>query len=165
MNIGAGARAFIALGANLGDPEASVREAMRRLDDGTLGRVVSRSSLYRSAPVGMFDQPDFVNAMVEMRTHCSPLELMRALLRLEAAMGRIRGERNGPRVIDLDLIAFDSRRFSTDELQLPHPRALQRAFVMLPWSEIAADCDLAGGGKVGQVAAGLSTAQIRRLDA
>lgn len=161
----AGARAFIALGANLDDPAARLREALSRLDDSACGRIVACSSLYRSAPVGMLDQPDFVNAVVELRTGLCPLQLMRGLLRLEAAMGRIRGERNGPRVIDLDLVAFDARVLATPELQLPHPRALERAFVMLPWSEIAPDFRPFGGEAVRVLASRLLPADIHRLDA
>ena len=96
---------------------------------------------------------------------CARLQLMRGLLLLEAAMGRIRGERNGPRVIDLDLVAFDARVLATPELQLPHPRALERAFVMLPWSEIAPDFRPFGGDEVRVLASRLPPADIHRLDA
>jgi len=160
-----GGRAFIALGANLDDPAARLREAMSRLDDQAFGCVVACSSLYRSAPVGRLDQPEFVNAAVELRTGLCPLELMRRLLQLEAAMGRARGERNGPRRIDLDLVAFDARVLAIPELQLPHPRALERAFVMLPWSDIAPDFRPFGGTEVRVLASRLLPADIHRLDA
>ncbi|MBK6727854.1 MAG: 2-amino-4-hydroxy-6-hydroxymethyldihydropteridine diphosphokinase [Xanthomonadales bacterium] len=159
------ARAFVALGANLDDPAARLREAMARLDEGPLGRVVAQSSLYRSAPVGRLDQPHFVNALVELRTALCPLALMRSLLQLEVLLGRVRGERNGPRRIDLDLVAFDARVLATPELQLPHPRALERAFVMLPWSDIAPDFRPFGGDEVRVLASRLLPADIHRLHA
>lgn len=158
------AQATIALGANIGAPHERVRDAMQRLDVAPFGHVVARSSLYRTVPVGMRDQPDFVNAVVVLRTTMAPLALMQALLDLEARLGRVRAERNGPRCIDLDLIAYDARQIATPELQLPHPRAIERAFVMVPWAEIAPDAELLGL-RVVDVAARLPRHGIARIEA
>jgi len=89
---------------------------------------------------------------------------LQALLDLEARLGRVRAERNGPRRIDLDLIAYDARRIDTPELQLPHPRALERAFVMVPWAEVAPEAEIRGQ-RVADVAARLSCHDIARIEA
>ncbi len=155
---------WVALGANIDAPAERVREAMRLLDADPFGRVAARSSFYRTAPVGMLDQPDFVNAVVALQTPLAPLALMRALLELETQLGRVRAERNGPRRIDLDLIAYDARHIDTPELQLPHPRAIERAFVMVPWAEVAPDAVI-GGQRVADLAARLPCHDIARIEA
>lgn len=165
MNAAEEGVAFIALGANIDQPDARVREALVHLHGAPFGQVVAASSLYRTAPVGMLDQPDFINAVAALRTSLAPFVLMQALLALEARLGRVRGERNGPRRIDLDLLAFDARRISLPELQLPHPRAAGRAFVLLPWREIAAEFVVAGLGSVAELADRLPPAEIHRLEA
>ncbi len=129
-------RALIALGANLGDPQAALHWATKRLD--TLGRVTAVSGFYRTKPVGgPSNQPDYLNAALELETTLEPLPLLRALLALEAEYGRVRQERWGARVLDLDLIAYDCAVLNTPELTLPHPRAWERLFVLEPLSEIA----------------------------
>lgn len=157
--------AFVALGANIDAPEARVRECIDLLDATSFGRVVARSSLYRSAPVGRLDQPDFVNAAVALETPLAPLGLMQALLALEARLGRVRDVRNGPRRIDLDLIIFGHRSINLPELVLPHPRAAERAFVLQPLHEIAADLVLPGYGAVAQLLALLPRSDIHRIAA
>ena len=164
MSDASSALAYVALGANIDAPDARVSEAMQRLDAAPFGRVMARSSLYRTAPVGKLDQPDFVNAMVALQTPLAPHDLIRALLGLEAQLGRVRGERNGPRRIDLDLIAYDARRIDLPDLQLPHPRAVERAFVMVPWAEIAPDAVI-GGARVADLAARLPCHDIARIEA
>lgn len=164
MNAAATALVYVALGANIDAPIERVREAMRCLGAAPFGHVVARSSLYRTAPVGKLDQPDFINAVVALQTALAPRDLMQALLDLEARLGRVRGERNGPRRIDLDLIAYDRRRIDTPGLQVPHPRAVERAFVLVPWAEIAPD-DLVDGERVAELAARLSCHDIARIEA
>ncbi len=158
------ALACVALGANIDAPVERVREAMRLLDGTPFGRIVARSSLYRTAPVGKLDQPDFINAVAILQTPLAPFALMQALLDLEARLGRVRAERNGPRRIDLDLITYDARLIDTPELQLPHPRALERAFVMVPWAEVAPEAEIRGQ-RVADVAARLSCHDIARIEA
>ena len=159
------ARVFVALGSNLDDPMQRIREAMLALDAPPFGRCVARSSFYLSAPVGFLDQPDFVNAVVELCSPLAPLALIDALLALEQRLGRTRGARNAPRRIDLDLLACDARRLHTPELTLPHPRAAERAFVLLPWQEIAPEFELPGLGRIADLARALPASAIRRMDA
>ena len=134
--------AAIALGSNLnskwGDPAATLREAIRRI--GQLGKVHALSSLRETAPFGYTDQPDFTNAALLMETDLEPLDLMRALLEIERAMGRDRSAAvppKGPRIIDLDLLLVDSLILRKPELTLPHPAMHERRFVLEPLAEIA----------------------------
>jgi 2-amino-4-hydroxy-6-hydroxymethyldihydropteridine diphosphokinase len=129
------ATAYIALGANLGDRDATLRKAVRRL--ASLGEVVAVSSLYETDPVGYADQPQFLNAVLRIETDLSPNELMRALLTVEQEMGRLRTFRNAPRPLDLDLLMVDDVVVESPELTLPHPRLHERAFVLIPLAEIA----------------------------
>jgi 2-amino-4-hydroxy-6-hydroxymethyldihydropteridine diphosphokinase len=133
--------AAIALGSNLasefGDREANLREVVRRL--GELGEVKAVSQFYDTEPVGYLDQPRFLNAAVVLETELEPVELMRALLDIEKAMGRERVIAKGPRVIDLDLLLYGEHVMSTAELTLPHPEMQERRFVLEPLAEIAGD--------------------------
>lgn len=132
------ARAFVAIGANLGDAQATVRQAMNDLDTVSGTRVVARSSLYRSAPVDATG-PDFINAVVALDTTLAPQALLAELHRLEGGAGRERPYRNAPRTLDLDLLRHGDAAIESEGLRLPHPRMMQRAFVLLPLAEIAPD--------------------------
>lgn len=128
--------AFIALGANLGDPVAAIGQALEDLDalDGVT--LSQRSSLYRTAPLDS-SGPDYVNAVAEiLTTLCAPALLIQ-LQQLESRAGRERPYRNAPRVLDLDILTYGEGRISSETLQLPHPRMNERAFVLLPLAEIA----------------------------
>jgi 2-amino-4-hydroxy-6-hydroxymethyldihydropteridine diphosphokinase len=129
--------AYISLGSNLGDRLANLREATVRLK--SIGNVSRASSFYETEPVEFTDQPWFVNAVVELQTELAPVELLRALLGLERAMGRERKIAKGPRTIDLDLLLYDNESVNTPELTLPHPSFHQRRFVLAPLAEIAPD--------------------------
>ncbi len=144
-------RAFVALGSNLQDPAAQVTRALRELNDLPGTRVVQPSSLYRTAPVGYDNQPDFINAVAEVETSLSPMELLRSLLALEDSHGRERPFPNAPRVLDLDLLIYDDLIMQSPELNLPHPRMHERGFVLLPLAEIAPDLLIPGRGKVSQL--------------
>jgi len=126
----------VALGANLGDAPAAVRQAMVALDGLPATRVTARSSLYRTAPVDA-QGPDFINAVVALETELAPLDLLHALQRIEGDAGRQRPYRNAPRTLDLDLLSHGDTPLQTAELTLPHPRMQQRAFVLVPLAEIA----------------------------
>jgi len=134
--------AYIGMGANLpswtGAPEATLAAATLRME--SLGRVVCRSSLYSTEPVGFADQPRFVNAVIELETGLEPRELLDGLLALELTFGRDRaaGFANGPRTLDLDILLFDDLKLSEPGLEIPHPRLAERAFVLAPLSEMAA---------------------------
>lgn len=133
--------AYIAMGANLsspaGPPEATLMAAAARLE--SVGRVTARSSLYSTRPVGLADQPRFVNAVVELETELEPRALLDALLAIEHQFGRDRssGIRNGPRTLDLDILLFGGLELSEPGLEIPHPRLAERKFVLIPLSEIA----------------------------
>jgi 2-amino-4-hydroxy-6-hydroxymethyldihydropteridine diphosphokinase len=127
-------RAFIGLGSNLGDSVAEIERALLALAE--LGTVSRRSSLYRSKPWGKLDQPDFVNAVALLETTHSPQALLQRLKMLELRLGRVPGERWGPRSIDLDLLAYDDLTIDDPDLQLPHARLRERAFVLVPLAEI-----------------------------
>lgn len=130
--------AYVGLGANLGDAAATVQEAMKALGALPKTVVTARSSLYRSAPVDATG-PDYINAVVALRTGLDADQLLAALQRLESEAGRERSFPNAPRTLDLDLLMFANTVRNTPELTLPHPRMRDRAFVIKPLAEIAPD--------------------------
>ena len=140
--------AYVALGANLGNPRATVLAAFAALANLPESRVARCSSLYRTAPVGILSQPDFVNAVALLETTLAPEALLDALLDIEARFGRIRRERNGPRTLDLDLLLYDDIELDLPRLTLPHPRLHLRAFVLLPLAEVAPDLAIPRRGSV-----------------
>lgn len=127
--------AYIALGANLGDREATLREAIRRL--GALGEVQEVSPLYETEPVGYADQPRYLNAVAQIRATMPPVALLRALLWIESELGRVRSFANAPRTLDLDLLLMDDVVLDEPDLTLPHPRLHERAFVLVPLADLA----------------------------
>ena len=139
--------ATIGLGANLNDPAGQVEYALAELDRLPDTRLVARSSLYASAPVGHVDQPDFVNAVAQVETALAPRALLAALLEIEHRHGRERSFRNAPRTLDLDLLLYGDARFHEEGLTLPHPRMHERAFVLLPLTEIAPGTTIPGIGR------------------
>lgn len=144
--------AYIGIGSNLAEPLQQVEQAISALADLAQSRLVLRSSLYRSAPVGPQDQPDFVNAVVAVLTGLAPQELLAALQVIENAQGRTRsGERWGPRTLDLDLLVYGNETVATPTLTVPHPRIGERNFVLLPLSEIAPHLPIPGLPSVPQL--------------
>lgn len=131
------ARAWLGLGANIGDPPAQVHEAVQRLDAHTRISVVAQSSMLITKPWGKTDQPDFSNMVVEVETGLAPLELLDACLGIEREMGRVRDIRWGPRRIDIDVVAYERLELDTERLHLPHRYAHERDFVLDPLREIA----------------------------
>jgi len=155
--------AYVALGANIGDAVATVRNAfaaLSGLEDVHLRRA---SSLYRTAPVGLANQADFINAAACLETSLAPDALLAALLATEASFGRRRGVRNGPRTLDLDLLLYDDLRLDSDDLTLPHPRLHLRAFVLAPLAEIAPGLPLPGRGSVAAWLPAVALQSITRL--
>lgn len=140
--------AYVALGANLGDPASTIRAAFGALANLPESRVVHCSSLYRTAPVGILDQPEFVNAVALLETTLAPEALLDALLDVEHRFGRIRAEKNGPRTLDLDLLLYDDQFVDQPHLTLPHPRLHLRAFVLQPLAELAPDLIIPGRGHI-----------------
>ncbi len=129
--------AFIGLGANLGDRAGSLRDAVRRLAETPGLALGCVSSVYETAAVGVTDQPDFLNAVAEVQTSLTALDLLGVLLDIENKMGRVRTIRWGPRVIDLDLLLYGDAQIALPSLTVPHPRLAERAFVLVPLAEIA----------------------------
>ncbi len=138
--------AFIGLGSNLNEPRAQVLRAIAALGRMPHTRLLARSSLWRSAPVGYLDQPDFINAVVKLETGLAPRALLDALLALEHDNGRTREFRNAPRTLDLDLLLYGDLRHHEHGLTVPHPQMHLRAFVLLPLLEIEPGCMIPGVG-------------------
>jgi 2-amino-4-hydroxy-6-hydroxymethyldihydropteridine diphosphokinase len=158
------ARAFIGLGANVGDPAAAVAWAAGELAGLAGTRLVRSSSLYRTGPVGYAEQPDFVNAVAMLETALTSRALLDALLGIERAAGRERTFPNAPRVIDLDLLLYDDQVIDAPGLAVPHPRMHERAFVLVPLVEIAPDVVIPGRGRAGDLLRGLPDQAVRKLD-
>lgn len=136
MDASAEQTAYVALGANLGDAQATVRRALQELDALPQTRLIRASALYGSAPVDA-SGPDYINAVAGLRTRLSAHELLAQLQRLEQQAGRERPWRNAPRTLDLDLLLYGELRLDDPLLTLPHPRMAERAFVLRPLAEIA----------------------------
>ncbi|MBO9828080.1 2-amino-4-hydroxy-6-hydroxymethyldihydropteridine diphosphokinase [Xanthomonas sp. A2111] len=155
-------QACIGLGGNLGDAAATLRAALAALDTLPQTRLLRASQLYRSPAWGREDQPDFINAAALVSTALPAPDLLQALLALEARHGRQRlsGERWGPRTLDLDLLLYAQAVIDLPGLQVPHPFLHQRAFVLLPLAEIAADAVIPGHGTVRDVRDRIETGGI-----
>jgi 2-amino-4-hydroxy-6-hydroxymethyldihydropteridine diphosphokinase len=143
--------AYVAIGSNLSDPPARVREAFERLSALPATSSVQRSRLYKTRPMGPQDQPYFVNAAAGLLTQLTARGLLDALLEIEKAMGRNRQERWGPRVIDLDLIWMVGETIDEPGLTLPHPGVSTRNFVLYPLADIAPTLAIPGHGKVSEL--------------
>jgi 2-amino-4-hydroxy-6-hydroxymethyldihydropteridine diphosphokinase len=156
--------AFVGLGANLDDPRAQVLRALDDLARLPGSMLVARSSLWRSAPLGYTDQPEFVNAVAEVNTDLSADALLAALQAVESAHGRTRSFANAPRTLDLDLLLYGDEVRDTPRLTLPHPRMHGRAFVLKPLVEIAPDAMIPGRGSAAACLAALPDQHCQRID-
>jgi 2-amino-4-hydroxy-6-hydroxymethyldihydropteridine diphosphokinase len=137
-------RAYLGLGSNLGDRRANLQHAVDLLAAADGLRPVRSSRVYETVPVGP-PQPDFLNAVVEVETTLSARGLLDACLAVEQEMGRVRAERWGPRIVDVDVLTFGHQEVDEPGLQVPHPRMHERAFVLAPLLELDADPSLPGG--------------------
>jgi len=142
-------KAVIALGANIGNPQENLDVAVALLKEAT--DVIAVSNYYQSAPVGGPEQPDYLNAVCILESELPAIDLLSLLHGIEKSMGRERLEHWGPRTIDLDLIQFGTLLSKSDELQLPHPRAHERRFVLEPWLEIEPEAILLTHGRISQL--------------
>ena len=138
--------AWVGIGANLGDPARQIAAAVAGLKNLPLTRLVATSSIYRTAPVGGPEQPDYFNAVARIETALDPDALLRELLALERDQGRTRSIPNAPRTLDLDLLLYSDRIISIAHLTVPHPRMHLRRFVLEPLLEIDPDCIIPGIG-------------------
>lgn len=151
-------KAVIALGANLVDPKAQLTRAIEEISK--LIEVTAVSSFYETEPVGVSEpQPNYLNAILLGDSDHKPLDLMRALLKIENSLGRIRSIPNAARTIDIDIIDFGGLSMASTELTLPHPRAHQRRFVLAPWIEIDPAGVLVGHGPIRELLSQLEAAK------
>mgnify|MGYP001557058458 CR=1 FL=1 len=157
---------YIGLGSNLADPRTQVENGLRALAALADSRLRRRSRLYRTAPWGRADQPEFVNAAAHIETGLEPRELLDALLALERAAGRVRdGTRWGPRVLDLDILVFGAIELDEPGLRLPHPHLHERAFALAPLAEIAPELEIPGRGRARDLLARIDTSDCVPLAA
>jgi 2-amino-4-hydroxy-6-hydroxymethyldihydropteridine diphosphokinase len=156
-------RAFVGIGANLGDPVARVREAIASLAALPATRLAAASSLYRTAPVGYAAQDDFVNAACLLDTALAPRALLERLHGIEAAAGRERPFTDAPRTLDLDLLLYGDDAIAEPDLVVPHPRLHERAFALAPVVELDADVVIPGRGPAREWLARARDQRIERL--
>lgn len=160
-------RAYVAFGANLGDPAAAFALALERLAALPDTTVAAQSPRYRTAPVGagvdLSSQPDYINAVIALDTHLTARALLDALLAIELEGGRTRDYHQAPRTMDLDLLLHGDAVVSETGLEVPHPRMHQRAFVLRPLADIAPDAIIPGQGRVADLLPGLADQAIARL--
>lgn len=156
-------RAYVALGSNLGDPVASVRAALADLQGLRATQLVVASPLYRTAPVGLLHQPDFINGAAALDTELAAAELLAELFAIEARHGRRRNVRNAPRTLDLDLLLYGDVCQDDPTLTLPHPRMHERAFVLRPLVDVAPQVVIPGRGPAAALLAALPAQRVLPL--
>ncbi|QID18454.1 2-amino-4-hydroxy-6-hydroxymethyldihydropteridine diphosphokinase [Nitrogeniibacter mangrovi] len=163
MNAPRPVTAFIGLGANLGDAVAALHAACTALEALPDTTLVACSRLYRSAPVGVTGQPDYVNAVAQVRTPLSAESLLTAMMRIEADHGRHRAYPMAPRTLDLDLLLYGDARIDRPHLHVPHPRMHLRAFVLVPLAELAPELEIPGAGRVADLLPAVADQAIEPL--
>lgn len=157
-------RTVLSLGSNLGDRLDNLQEAVDALFDAPGLDFVALSPVYETAPVGGPDQPEFLNIVLIAETRLSPETLLERVLSIEDAMERVRTVRWGPRTLDIDIVRFGDVSSDDPDLTLPHPRAHERAFVLVPWQDIEPDADLPGHGAIADLPAAKADSGIQRRD-
>ena len=156
---------YIGLGSNLDNPESQVKTAIEALAGLSQIRLQDHSSLYRSAPMGPQDQPDYVNAVAKLSTGLEPEALLDKLQGIERAQGRVRAQRWGPRTLDLDILLYGQRVLATERLKIPHPGIAERSFVLYPLAEINGQLEIPGLGRVQSLLEQCPDAGLSRLPA
>lgn len=154
-------RAVLSIGSNQGDRLGYLQAAVDSLADTPQTQVVAVSGVYETDPVGGPEQPDFLNAVVVVETVLSARTLLERAHAVEDAYERLREERWGPRTLDIDLVALGDVQQSDDEVQVPHPRAHERAFVLVPWHEVDPTAELPGRGAVADLVGQLDRSGVR----
>jgi 2-amino-4-hydroxy-6-hydroxymethyldihydropteridine diphosphokinase len=147
----------LALGSNLGDRESNLDQAISELEK--IIEITHLSTLHETAPVGGPKQGDYLNAVLIGETQLDPHELLALTSKIETKLGRVREVRNGPRTVDIDLIVFGALQIKTPDLELPHPRAHEREFVLAPWLEIDPDAQIPGRSSVAKILAELAVSE------
>ena len=154
---------FVGLGSNLEQPVQQLRRALGELSMLPGTELLQTSSFYETAPVGIVDQPMFINAVAMLRSRLSPHDFLRHLLAIEARHARVRNEKNGPRTLDLDVLIFGGLRMDDDQLVTPHPRMHERAFVLVPLLEIAPEVKIPGKGAAREWLTKIGNDGVRRV--
>jgi 2-amino-4-hydroxy-6-hydroxymethyldihydropteridine diphosphokinase len=159
-------RAFVGLGGNLGDVATTLAEAIWALDSLPQTSVRAQSAFYRTPPWGNTQQPEFLNAVVELQTRLAPRVLLDLLLEIEGRFGRDRSESEkwGPRELDLDLLVYGDEQMDEPGLHLPHPHLHERAFVLVPLAEIASNLDIVGVGRVSKLLQAIDARGIEAVE-
>jgi 2-amino-4-hydroxy-6-hydroxymethyldihydropteridine diphosphokinase len=157
------ARAVLSVGSNLGDRLGTLQGCVQAIAGLPGTDVLAVSPVYQTAPVGGPPQPDYLNAVLIVATSSPARDLLTATQRIEAAFGRVRAERFGPRTLDIDIVSYDGQVSSDPALTLPHPRAAQRAFVLQPWHDVEPGAELPGAGPIGPLLAGLDRGGVQRV--
>ena len=155
--------AYIGLGSNLDNPESQLKTAIEALTGLPQTRLQARSSLYRSAPMGPQDQPDYLNAVVQLSTGLEPEALLDKLQGIEQAQGRVRAQHWGPRTLDLDILLYGEDVVATERLKIPHPGIAERSFVLYPLAEINGQLEIPGLGGVRSLMEQCPAAGLSRL--
>ncbi|QJR14028.1 2-amino-4-hydroxy-6-hydroxymethyldihydropteridine diphosphokinase [Usitatibacter palustris] len=158
-------RAVVALGSNLEDPAAQVRTAFDEIGSIPGTKVLKRSALFRTAPVGFLDQDPFINACALVETTLAPKALLDALLAIERLHGRVREIPNGPRTLDLDIVLYGGIAHHEHGLTIPHPRAGERAFVLAPLVDVWPDAEIPGQGRAAELLGRVRDQAIEKLAA
>jgi 2-amino-4-hydroxy-6-hydroxymethyldihydropteridine diphosphokinase len=158
------ATVFLGLGSNLEQPVVQLSRALREVHEIPNTALIRVSSFYDTVPIGLADQPNFVNAVAELQTGLNPSELLAYLLEIEAAHKRIRSVRDGPRTLDLDILLFNDVCVNEPMLTIPHPRMHERAFVLWPLAEIAPEQAIPGRGYVLELLVGLDVSGVRKFE-
>lgn len=157
--------AFIGFGSNLGEPNQNLEFACKRIGDLPRTRLLCRSALYQSAPIGVGEQPDYYNAVLRIETRLAPLTLLEAILAIEVEGGRTRPFALAPRTLDLDLLLYADQLVQEPELIVPHPRMHERAFVLVPLAELDPALSIPGLGPLADLLPSVAEQRIERISA
>lgn len=155
-------RVYLGLGSNLGDRRENLLAALRLLKRHPGIEVEEVSSVYQTEPWGVTEQPDFLNLVALIRTDLGPREILEACMGVERDLGRVRGERWGPRVIDVDILMYDDIEWVEDDLVIPHPRMMERDFVMVPLMELEPEISPPEGTESAERTAGRENDKVKR---
>ena len=155
---------FIGLGSNIDDPQQKIKDAINLIEEINDINIIATSSLYETSPVGFLDQPNFINAVVQISSTINYNDLLIKLLDIELKFGRIRKEKNGPRTLDLDILLFDDLILISESLIIPHPRMHERLFVLMPLNDIDENIVIPNHGLIKHIIKKLAPEKINRIN-
>ena len=155
---------FIGLGSNLDNPKQKIKGAIDLIAEINDINIIATSSLYETPPVGFLDQPNFINAVIQISSSINYNDLLIKLLDIELKFGRIRKEKNGPRTLDLDILLFDDLILKSESLIIPHPRMHERLFVLIPILEISPTIKIPEYGSASELISRLTMQNIKKVE-